>query len=221
MDPVHEYLLTWSKHLSDALDQYALGRRNLNEKTYQDISDLRKRLHDSPHDFETELRIVDSVTERITELVSEMELAICKRYLDLAAVNASLADPKTPWRVSRSACALVTSELSGLKVFQRRSDRLLYELEKVERAEQGVVFCQNQRKIMGGEVEDGDDCAICFARYLDGAAPGVLAQEAIRLPCHHTHTFHMDCISAWLKQDDRCPYCRTVLFQAIEPLECL
>jgi hypothetical protein len=50
--------------------------------------------------------------------------------------------------------------------------------------------------------EEEVDCSVCFD----------LLTNAVRLPCHPTHTFHELCISTWLADHNQCPLCKVVLF---------
>ncbi|KAL8496903.1 hypothetical protein ACS0TY_020546 [Phlomoides rotata] len=46
-------------------------------------------------------------------------------------------------------------------------------------------------------------CPICLEEYKDGDYCAAL------VTCHHT--FHVDCITAWLLDNDTCPLCRSLV----------
>lgn len=53
---------------------------------------------------------------------------------------------------------------------------------------------------------DLGECSICFDTIRKG-------QMMCRLPCKNdvSHAFHKDCIEPWLKTNNTCPNCRTVI----------
>lgn len=56
----------------------------------------------------------------------------------------------------------------------------------------------------GGDMEEGDKCAICLGEYEEG-------EEVKTLPCFHI--FHSECVDRWLKVNKICPFCK----QSIRP----
>lgn len=56
-----------------------------------------------------------------------------------------------------------------------------------------------------------DTCAICGEAFLDDEFPLV-----VRLPCHSTHRFDLDCVGPWLRMQGTCPLDRKELMKKRE-----
>ena len=48
-----------------------------------------------------------------------------------------------------------------------------------------------------------DTCPICAETFLDDEYPLV-----VRLPCHRSHRFDLECIQPWLRSQGTCPLCK-------------
>lgn len=58
-----------------------------------------------------------------------------------------------------------------------------------------------------------DACPICVERYLDDPYPLV-----VKLPCHGSHQFDLECVGPWLRSKGSCPLCRTDLNKKKAPV---
>ncbi|WAR63248.1 hypothetical protein PtB15_18B330 [Puccinia triticina] len=47
-------------------------------------------------------------------------------------------------------------------------------------------------------------CCICLAEYSEDS-------QITILNCHHTHHFHRDCLSEWLRRNNSCAYCKALV----------
>lgn len=59
-------------------------------------------------------------------------------------------------------------------------------------------------RIPRSALKPSQSCPICSNAFLDDPYPLV-----VRLPCHHTHLFDMECIRPWLRLRGTCPLDRT------------
>ena len=54
------------------------------------------------------------------------------------------------------------------------------------------------------------ECAICLENMIEENINPLL----FLLPCRHS--FHNDCITAWLKKSSTCPLCRSVVYARVD-----
>eukprot|EP01147_Barroeca_monosierra_P000579 gene579-3896_t len=66
-----------------------------------------------------------------------------------------------------------------------------------------------ETSLCSDDTEIGEQCAVCLQ-------PFEVGQQARRLPC--THTFHSECIDAWLETAPTCPTCRTNISNQLDEL---
>ena len=52
-------------------------------------------------------------------------------------------------------------------------------------------------------LQEGERCPICAECFLDDKYPLV-----VRLPCHVSHRFDLECVAPWLQSKGTCPMCR-------------
>ncbi|KAI5063662.1 hypothetical protein GOP47_0022209 [Adiantum capillus-veneris] len=74
------------------------------------------------------------------------------------------------------------------KALIRRLPRVAY-VPQVSREDRGV----------GSISSDQEDCSVCLEHF-------VMGQQLICLPCKHR--FHPNCLTPWLENHAKCPYCR-------------
>lgn len=60
--------------------------------------------------------------------------------------------------------------------------------------------------------KDNDTCPICAERFLDDQYPLV-----VRLPCHSSHLFDLECVGPWLMAQGTCPLDRKEMLKKKEP----
>ena len=61
-------------------------------------------------------------------------------------------------------------------------------------------------------LKPNQSCPICGNPFLDDQYPLV-----VRLPCHESHLFDLECITPWLKLHPTCPMDRKDLLKKKEP----
>lgn len=59
-----------------------------------------------------------------------------------------------------------------------------------------------------------DACPVCAERFLADKYCLV-----VQLPCHPTHRFDLECVSAWLLSKGTCPLCRTEMMARKKPVD--
>ncbi|KAI9757833.1 MAG: hypothetical protein M1815_006137 [Lichina confinis] len=87
-------------------------------------------------------------------------------------------------------------------------ESLLQEVENPPRIVKGCSqdFLDALDRVPKKTLKPTDTCPICNTAFLDDKYPLV-----VRLPCHDTHVFDLECISPWLKVHTTCPLDRTDL----------
>ena len=92
-------------------------------------------------------------------------------------------------------------------------ERLLEEAS-AGKPRQGVPegFVDGLDRIPKKKLNEADNCPICNMAFLSDSHPLV-----VRLPCHPSHVFDLECISPWLKLHSTCPLCRTELVKKKTP----
>jgi hypothetical protein len=58
-------------------------------------------------------------------------------------------------------------------------------------------------RVPKSKLKKDDDCPICGEPHLDDPYPLV-----VRLPCHDSHRFDLECVGPWLLSKGNCPMCR-------------
>jgi hypothetical protein len=58
-------------------------------------------------------------------------------------------------------------------------------------------------RVPKARLDEGDRCPICAECFLDDKYPLV-----VRLPCHASHRFDLECVAPWLQSKGTCPMCR-------------
>ncbi|KAF7586431.1 hypothetical protein BBP40_008920, partial [Aspergillus hancockii] len=83
---------------------------------------------------------------------------------------------------------------------------LLQEAEMPPKEVEGVSeeFCDVLDRVPKAALKKGQSCPICSNEFLDDQYPLV-----VRLPCHPTHLFDMECVRPWLRLRGTCPLDRT------------
>ncbi|KAL2002811.1 hypothetical protein VTN02DRAFT_5854 [Thermoascus thermophilus] len=83
---------------------------------------------------------------------------------------------------------------------------LLREAETPPREVEGVSeqFCDALDRVPRASLNPSQTCPICNAPFLDDPYPLV-----VRLPCHPTHLFDLECVRPWLRLRGTCPLDRT------------
>ncbi|MCJ1484802.1 hypothetical protein MMC06_004975 [Schaereria dolodes] len=103
-------------------------------------------------------------------------------------------------------------ENSGL--LERLVETLNSEAEMPPREVKGVgdEFLAELDRIPKKFLKRSDVCPICNNPFLDDEYPLV-----VRLPCHKSHIFDLECITPWLKLHPTCPLDRKDLVKKKEP----
>jgi len=65
-------------------------------------------------------------------------------------------------------------------------------------------FCDTLDRIPRSSLKPSESCPICSNPFLDDPYPLV-----VRLPCHPTHLFDLECVRPWLRLRGTCPMDRT------------
>ncbi|EEA28412.1 hypothetical protein TMatcc_003257 [Talaromyces marneffei ATCC 18224] len=65
-------------------------------------------------------------------------------------------------------------------------------------------FCATLDRIPRSSLKESQSCPICSNPFLDDPYPLV-----VRLPCHPTHLFDLECVTPWLRLRGTCPLDRT------------
>lgn len=73
-------------------------------------------------------------------------------------------------------------------------------------------FLDGLERIPKKELVEADICPICNTSFLLDQYPLV-----VRLPCHKSHVFDLECISPWLKLHTTCPLDRIDLTKKKTP----
>ncbi|KAK2745110.1 hypothetical protein FQN57_004017 [Myotisia sp. PD_48] len=79
---------------------------------------------------------------------------------------------------------------------------LLQEADTPPREVEGVTeeFCDTLERIPASKLNKSQSCPICNNPFLDDQYPLV-----VRLPCHTSHMFDLECIRPWLRLRGTCP----------------
>ncbi|KAL2821997.1 hypothetical protein BJX63DRAFT_178117 [Aspergillus granulosus] len=126
----------------------------------------------------------------ITELQAEMA----------AARAAALNNP-----VMSEATGLPTEE-HGRDLLREMVETLLQNAESPPEEVEGVSeeFCADLDRVPRSSLKPSQSCPICSNPFLDDKYPLV-----VRLPCHPTHLFDLECVRPWLRLRGTCPLDRT------------
>ncbi|KAJ5899452.1 hypothetical protein N7495_004196 [Penicillium taxi] len=83
---------------------------------------------------------------------------------------------------------------------------LLSEADTPPRQVEGVSeeFCDVLDRVPKSSLDTSQTCPICNTPFLEDEYPLV-----VRLPCHPTHLFDLDCVRPWLRLRGTCPLDRT------------
>lgn len=100
-------------------------------------------------------------------------------------------------------CEMAKLGISYLDSFESRYRIVLLEARSSRRV---MRFFERQERVRKGELDSDDKCVICQDLYLDEKRE--IKETTIRLRCHHTHMFHLECACAWFQERNRCPFCR-------------
>ncbi|GAM34421.1 hypothetical protein TCE0_015r01993 [Talaromyces pinophilus] len=65
-------------------------------------------------------------------------------------------------------------------------------------------FCATLDRVPRSSLKESQSCPICSNPFLDDPYPLV-----VRLPCHPTHLFDLECVTPWLRLRGTCPLDRT------------
>ncbi|KAL2870482.1 uncharacterized protein BJX67DRAFT_286145 [Aspergillus lucknowensis] len=65
-------------------------------------------------------------------------------------------------------------------------------------------FCEELDRVPRSSLKQSQSCPICSNPFLDDKYPLV-----VRLPCHPTHLFDLECVKPWLRLRGTCPLDRT------------
>jgi hypothetical protein len=76
----------------------------------------------------------------------------------------------------------------------------------------GEEFLADLERVPKKALKEGDSCPICNIPFLEDEYPLV-----VRLPCHETHVFDLECITPWLKLQSTCPLDRRDLVKRKAP----
>lgn len=87
-------------------------------------------------------------------------------------------------------------------LLQHMITTLLHEAETPPREIAGVdeSFCDALDRVPKHKLQPAHTCPICNSPFLDDPYPLV-----VRLPCHPTHVFDLECIRPWLRLRGTCP----------------
>ncbi|KAL4792034.1 hypothetical protein BDV19DRAFT_281889 [Aspergillus venezuelensis] len=66
------------------------------------------------------------------------------------------------------------------------------------------AFCDDLDRVPRASLKPGQSCPICSNPFIDDKYPLV-----VRLPCHPTHLFDLECVRPWLRLRGTCPLDRT------------
>ncbi|KAM5471612.1 hypothetical protein MferCBS49748_001782 [Microsporum ferrugineum] len=83
---------------------------------------------------------------------------------------------------------------------------LLQEAEAPPREVEGVSeeFCDMLDRVPKSKLKEAQSCPICNNPFLEDSHPLV-----VRLPCHTSHLFDLECVRPWLRLRGTCPLDRT------------
>ncbi|KAL1986010.1 hypothetical protein VTN96DRAFT_7145 [Rasamsonia emersonii] len=90
----------------------------------------------------------------------------------------------------------------GETLIDQMIEALLREAESPPREVEGVSeeFCDALDRIPTKSLKPDQTCPICNNPFLDDPYPLV-----VRLPCHPTHLFDLECVRPWLRLRGTCP----------------
>ncbi|MCJ1362697.1 hypothetical protein MMC16_001803 [Acarospora aff. strigata] len=99
-------------------------------------------------------------------------------------------------------------------LLQSLVESLMADAERPPREVQGVpdTFLDELERIPKKSLKPADVCPICNNPFLEDQFPLV-----VRLPCHKSHLFDLECIQPWLKLHPTCPLDRIDLLKKPEP----
>lgn len=87
---------------------------------------------------------------------------------------------------------------------------LLNDADRPPREVRGVgeQFLTDLERVPKGKLKPDQMCPICNHAFLEDRYPLV-----VRLPCHRTHLFDLECVAPWLRLNSTCPLDRSDLLQ--------
>ncbi|KAL4895215.1 hypothetical protein BDV59DRAFT_161405 [Aspergillus ambiguus] len=123
---------------------------------------------------------------------------------DISAAFYTLAEALDVMRRETDSGASSTSDESDL--LTQMIQTLLSEAETPPREVEGVSeeFCDVLDRVPRTALKPDQTCPICNNPFLEDQYPLV-----VRLPCHPTHLFDMECVRPWLRLRGTCPLDRT------------
>ncbi|KAL1997522.1 hypothetical protein VTN49DRAFT_53 [Thermomyces lanuginosus] len=123
---------------------------------------------------------------------------------DVSAAFRTLADA---FEIMRRENEITGSEEEGgQSLIDRMIEALLQGAEAPPREIEGVdeEFCDALERVPRSSLNKSQSCPICGNPFLDDPYPLV-----VRLPCHSTHLFDLECVRPWLRLRGTCPLDRT------------
>ncbi|KAF3903193.1 hypothetical protein ABW20_dc0101092 [Dactylellina cionopaga] len=109
--------------------------------------------------------------------------------------------PEAPSEAFTSLARAWQESLMGHEIIESLIEQLLEE-GREGKSGKGVSqeFLDGLERIPKKELVEADICPICNTPFLLDQYPLV-----VRLPCHKSHAFDLECISPWLKLHTSCP----------------
>ncbi|CRG84035.1 putative RING finger protein YBR062C [Talaromyces islandicus] len=94
----------------------------------------------------------------------------------------------------------------GAALIDQMIEALVQGAELPPREVEGVneEFCDSLDRVPRSALKASQSCPICSNPFLDDPYPLV-----VRLPCHTTHLFDLECVRPWLRLRGTCPLDRT------------
>ncbi|KAL3452588.1 hypothetical protein BJX65DRAFT_303407 [Aspergillus insuetus] len=105
-----------------------------------------------------------------------------------------------------------TSAEHGDDLLQEMIQILLQRVDRPPKEVEGVSeeFCDGLDRVPRSSLKPSQSCPICSNPFLDDKYPLV-----VRLPCHPTHLFDLECVRPWLRLRGTCPLDRTDFAQQL------
>ncbi|KAF7719663.1 Uncharacterized protein PECH_004162 [Penicillium ucsense] len=126
---------------------------------------------------------------------------------DVSAAFYSLAEAFEVMRRDASTTAAQSGDGSnGDELLTQMIQTLLSEADTPPREVEGVSeeFCDMLDRVPKSSLDKSQVCPICNNPFLEDEYPLV-----VRLPCHPTHLFDLECVRPWLRLRGTCPLDRT------------